>query len=861
MKPNWKMQPVPVQTRWAKEVFPTNVLPEYPRPQLIRKDNWQNLNGLWDYTITDTSASVPSDYQGQILVPFSLESALSGVQKPLLPSQNLWYRRSFIKPKLKRGQKILLNFGAVDWQATVFVNGKEVGKHTGGYTAFSFDITDMLQLENNELVVKVFDPTDAGFNPHGKQTLYPANIYYTAISGIWQTVWLETVSASRIVDLGIKTNIENGTVMCNINSEMLDSNIQMEVTISTERKILNRTIGKYKDLFSLKIPNVRLWSPEDPFLYDLSVKLLKKGKVVDEVNSYFGMRKVDIQKDSKGIDRIFLNNRPYFNLGTLDQGYWPEGLYTAPTDAALKFDIEVIKAMGFNTIRKHIKVEPARWYYYADKIGVLVWQDFVNPPPSLPDNSKNEFEKESKEIMDQLDNYTCITTWVLFNERWGSYDQKRLTEWVKKRDPSRIVNGHTGELLYINNQLRSPSDSPYVSSDITDLHSYPYPMMAVKHVGKAMVCGEFGGVGVSVPGHQWTDLQGWGYIQVKPKELEIKYKFMIDTLSKLREEGLSASIYTEPFDVEGEENGLLTYDREIVKIPIEKIQRIHNPLIQSNKLSLLYSNSLIVKNIDLNDTDDQYKQFLALYESGKRDSIFLRRLTLMAFRLKDQKCLTKIGKSYIDKLTCLYTKENLFFISNITRTTDDEGFRIFQSNPEKINKILGRNEAENMVKSIISNEYIEPFLHIGGSSPNWDKMATLLKSKYGVIGSEKVFGTAMIYYLDRKDWNSFGKYYSLYYKTALSRSEYHINNISWLLFQNVNSPEDLEMGCQTMKYSIEHFDQLNFNAYDTYANLLYKLGKREAAIEWEERAKEMAPTYHNVIENLKKMKEGINTWK
>lgn len=576
----WQMQPLHMPTRWAKKVSPSNTHMEYPRPQMARA-NWQNLNGLWQYAITKKDLkSIPDRFDGNILVPYPIESALSGVKRSLTPDENLWYRTSFVKPNLQAEERLLLHFGAVDWQSTVFVNGNRVGQHTGGYNAFSFDITDFLKKGDNVLQVKVFDPTDQGFGPHGKQVLKPTNIYYTPSSGIWQTVWLERVPKNYISRLRTTPDIDKGLLQVNVQLSRESDPFIVELTALEGGKVISLARGKAGENIEVPMKNARLWSPDDPFLYDLSVKLIKDNKTVDEVTSYFGMRKVSIQKDRDGFDRIFLNNQYTYNLGTLDQGFWPDGLYTAPTDEALAFDIKAIKLMGFNTIRKHIKVEPARWYYHADRSGILVWQDFVNPNQALPPGAKEEFEKEVKETMDQLHNFPCITTWVVFNERWGAFDQLRLTEWIKKYDPSRLVNGHSGELLYVNDRLRAPSDKPYVGSDMTDVHSYPGPMNALMLDRKARVLGEFGGVGVSVPYHQWDDLQGWGYVQVTPLELKDKYETMTMRLKELEREGLSASIYTQPFDVEGEENGLFTYDREVIKMPLNEIRKINSVLVK-----------------------------------------------------------------------------------------------------------------------------------------------------------------------------------------------------------------------------------------------------------------------------------------
>ncbi|HUP13516.1 MAG TPA: hypothetical protein VM187_14930, partial [Niastella sp.] len=382
-------------SRWAKEVSASNALTAYPRPQLERP-NWQNLNGLWQYAITTKDAATPTAYAGQILVPFAIESALSGVKKMVQPTENLWYKKTISKPALKKGERALLHFGGVDWQATVFINKKKVGFHSGGYGSFSVDITDALTKGDNELLVKVYDPTDKGPNPHGKQVLTPKDIWYTPTTGIWQTVWLETVPEVYIKELKLTPDIDNNKLTVATLTNVTGDGYTVEaVAMSGDKEISRKTITKEDN--ALAINDAHYWSPEDPFLYDLSVRLLKNGKVVDEVKSYFGMRKVEIKKDAEGHDRIFLNNKYVFNLGTLDQGFWPDGIYTAPTDEALAYDIKAIKAMGFNTIRKHIKREPDRWYFHCDKIGMIVWQDMINPAFNPNEEAKKVFEQECKE--------------------------------------------------------------------------------------------------------------------------------------------------------------------------------------------------------------------------------------------------------------------------------------------------------------------------------------------------------------------------------------------------------------------------------------------------------------------------------
>ncbi|NLR62307.1 glycoside hydrolase family 2 [Chitinophaga polysaccharea] len=861
---SYQMQPSHMKTRWDNNVNQSNVLKEYPRPQLQRR-KWQNLNGMWEYAITDSLAGTPNVFEGNILVPFPIESALSGVKKILLPEQRLWYRKIIALPKTQPQKRILLHFGAVDWEATVYINKKQVGKHTGGYQNFTIDITDFLQPGSNEILVRVYDPSDQGINPHGKQTLYPANIYYTASSGIWQTVWLETVPLTYITHLRTTPNIDKGTLQLDISTNGSFTGAKLEIAaLANDKVVVNRnfSISDQEEHITIDLPNARLWSPDDPFLYNLSIKISKNGKTIDEVKSYFGMRKIDIQKDEKGADRIFLNNKYTFNLGVLDQGFWPNGLYTAPTDEALMYDIKTIKSLGFNTIRKHIKIEPERWYYHADKIGILVWQDFVNPSQGLQEGSKPVFEKEMQETIDQLYSHPSIVTWVLFNERWGAYDQKRLTEWIKKYDPSRIVNGHSGELLYVNNELRDPAEMPWVGSDMTDVHSYPEPRLPPAQPNKAMVLGEFGGLGVSVPDHEWDDQQGWGYVELTPTQLKDRYLEMSQKIKKLEIVGLSGSIYTQPFDVEGEENGLLTYDREIIKIPVNEIRSINQGLVQQTNGFTLDPHFVIATNIDTGNNDNRYEELLAEYKNGAKDSSFLRRLTLMAMRKKDQENMTNIGNSYIDILSQPFSRDNLFFILKITRTSKDKGFAMCWEQPKKIDEMIGQYAAIKKVRKVIDAEEIAPTYK---KSPNWDAIQQRIINKYGDLGESYVFGRRMIYYgFESKDWDNYGKYYMLYFKKALTTSsEYAINNVTWVLYEHVTDPKVLEYATTVMKYAIDNNLDRSPEAYDTYANLLHRTNNSAEAIKWEEKAlalKKGAPDEKLFAETLQKMKAGQPTW-
>jgi hypothetical protein len=736
---NWQMKPVAIQSRWAKEVSPANALKEYPRPQMVRS-NWMNLNGLWDYAITTKDSAKPASFDGQILVPYPLESALSGVKKALLPSQNLWYKRSFNKPVMKAGDKVQLNFGAVDFEATVFVNGIQVGTHTGGYTEFSFDITATLKEGANELVVKVFDPTDQGTGPHGKQVLNPANIYYTPTSGIWQTVWMEVVPSVSISGLTISPDVDKSLVNITVNS-VSNSAVALVVAGKTIKGIVNKMI-------SIPLLNAKLWSPGSPFLYDLVVKMGS-----DEVKSYFGMRKISVAKDAAGVDRIMLNNKPYYNLGTLDQGFWPEGLYTAPTDEALAFDIKAIKAMGFNTIRKHIKVEPARWYYWADKLGMLVWQDMVNPNQGLPEGSKKEFEYESFEILKQLHNYPSITTWVLFNEKWGQYDQKRLTNWIKQTDPSRILNGHSGELLYVNEVLRSPSPDAYVDADMTDVHAYPDPMNSIRLDGKAQVCGEFGGIGVFIPDHQWLTGSAWGYIQEKPAALKAKYTIMQQHLELFRNEGMSGSIYTQPFDVEGEQNGLMTYDREVVKIPFAELRKIHSSLNPDVLLPSWLANvgGLTAKDADLTEPGVLYSTMLSEYIAGKRDAAFLKKMAMMATQAGDKPGAVLAGTAYIGTVKSPLSEDDINSVAQFTKSTRDAGFAMMVVDSVAFKKVLGDRKYTTSMMNMIFKGEMEPLMQ---QKASWEQIGKAVAG-YGAAGEEILLRAKTVDYYNTQNWPNY----------------------------------------------------------------------------------------------------------
>lgn len=568
--------PLPLMSRWALEIDRTNVLPEYPRPQMVR-EGWTNLNGEWDCVITPIESPEPSAYEGKILVPFPVESPLSGTtKKRVTPDDAIWYRRSFSTAIPQGGERLLMHFGAVDWKATVWVNGKLIGTHQGGYDPFQFDITDALvDQESQTMVVRVTDPTNKGFQAYGKQSLEPGMIVYTAVSGIWQTVWLEPVPATYVSSLRLTPHVESGEieVTANIVGPEADSVI-VRARVPREKGKAIRATGVGNKSFRIVLPNAHLWSPDDPHLYDLEIDIAVRSsgtrpEVVDRVASYFGMRSVKLSVDEDGFSRISLNGEEVFNFGPLDQGWWPGGLYTAPSDEALRYDIEVTKRYGFNMCRKHVKVEPARWYHWCDKLGLLVWQDMPNSnraivgkDPDLDRSKESEasFRREIKAMMDGLHNSPSIIVWVPFNEGWGQFKTNEIINWVKQYDPTRLVDGPSGT-------------TDRGVGDLYDVHRYPGPGEFGTYAGRASVLGEFGGLGLEVENHTVKTALNWGYSTYDSKEILLKgYRQLIDNLWPLKQEGLVAAIYVQTTDVEGEVNGLMTYDRAVLKIDPEQVR-------------------------------------------------------------------------------------------------------------------------------------------------------------------------------------------------------------------------------------------------------------------------------------------------
>lgn len=566
---------VPIRTKWADDVSATRVHPEYPRPQMVRHD-WTNLNGEWDYAIAPRGGDEPHSWKGRILVPFCIESDLSGVGGRVGPANELWYHRTFRRPAAEKGERLLLHFGGVDWLTTVYVNGRCVGTHQGGYDAFTFDITCALGDGDNDLVVRVWDPTDAGDQPRGKQVRHPNSIWYTSVTGIWQTVWLEQVPSSSIRSLRITPAFKENSVRVDVDTagEVEGYRLELEAMIGGLSYHLKGRVG---EPLTIK-PETRIpaWSPSEPRLHDFTISLLdEKGRPVDHVNSYFGFRSIEVRKDEDGFNRLFLNGEALFEYGPLDQGWWPDGLYTAPTDAALKYDIEMTRRLGFNMIRKHVKVEPARWYYWCDKLGVLVWQDMPSGDkyitPDMPDIKRTaqsgfNYERELRAMIDAHYNCPCIVMWVPYNEGWGQWDTARITDLIKSIDPTRLVDSTTGW-------------ADRGVGDVHDIHSYPAPRLPRLDDRRAAVVGEFGGLGLPIEGHTWQKKDNWGYRTYKSrKALTDAYVDMLHNLHRLIGQGLAAAVYTQTTDVEIEVNGLMTYDRKVLKMDERRAAAAANQL-------------------------------------------------------------------------------------------------------------------------------------------------------------------------------------------------------------------------------------------------------------------------------------------
>lgn len=585
-----------IMTKWGESLDPESVWQDYPRPQLER-DNWQNLNGLWEYSVLPRNRPAPEKYQGRILVPFCIESALSGVGMELTPDDRLWYRTNFNLHGSGSSKRFILNFEAVDWFATVWLNGALVGSHKGAYDRFSFDITPYLNATGKqEIVVAVDDPSSMGEQPRGKQQLNQHGIWYTPVSGIWQTVWIEAVSSEAYIkEVKLSPDVDRAELGI---VPMLDranpKDFMVNVTVLKDSIEIASETFPAETNYQFKIDDPRLWSPSDPFLYGLKIVLRNgDGTAIDEITSYFGMRKISLGA-LNGSKALFLNNRPLFHYGTLDQGWWPDGLHTPPSDEAMKHDLETIKSMGFNMIRKHIKVEPDRWYYHCDRLGIMVWQDmpsvmvvfpeeggergtrrlFVGRHDADPPRRTEEtaqFEWELRRMIDLHHNAPSIVIWVPFNEGWGQYSTCRINDMIKRYDPSRLVNPVSGWSLR-------------PCGDIYDIHSYQtevtIPPVATD---RASVLGEYGGIGLPVEGHLWNpEMRNWGYQTYETtQELVDHYKLKFVQIVSMKESmGLSAAVYTQTTDVEGEVNGLMTYDRKIIKMPVKMLNELHSVLYE-----------------------------------------------------------------------------------------------------------------------------------------------------------------------------------------------------------------------------------------------------------------------------------------
>ena len=551
-------------TRWDKDIHPAAPLPEYPRPQMTRA-TWQSLNGPWDYALTDSAATAPpAAYDGKILVPYPYESALSGVGKASIPDQRLWYRRTFTVPADWRtdGQHVLLHFGAVNWDSRVLVNGQTLGTHRGGYDGFDEDVTSALKPGVNTLEVSAWNPLHSDVPDAqvlGKQRLHPGGIFYTGATGIWQSVWLEPVPAAHIVDLKITPDVDDSSLHLTVTTDGDTAGTHILVMTTDGKSIpFPRTVGQPNAQITIPIAHPHLWTPDDPHLYRLGVSLVRGDRRVDGVGSYFAMRKISLGKDAQGRTRPLLNNKFVLQVGALDQGYWPDGIYTAPTDDALKSDIQMAKTFGFNLLRKHAKVEPERWYYWTDKLGMLVWQDmpqcFGGPGGALTDDAKTQWLTEWQREIAQHANHPSIIVWTTFNEGWGQHDTEAIVAQTKQWDPSRLVNDASGW-----------TDKGV--GDIHDTHAYPGPWSDKPEPTRAAVNGEFGGVTMRVPGHMWTtNVMGYGKTLSQGWQVTQRYQQLLKTAYGLADtRGTSAFVYTQITDVEQESNGLMTYDRAVVK--------------------------------------------------------------------------------------------------------------------------------------------------------------------------------------------------------------------------------------------------------------------------------------------------------
>ena len=573
----WKVPQGVMMTRWGKQVTPQNAWREYPRPQFRREDKWKNLNGLWQYSVGQQSR-IPEVYQGEILVPFPLESALSGVKRLLEPGETLWYRRTF-RHETPAGHRTHLHFEAVDYACRIYLNGTDIGSHLGSSDPFQFDITSALRAGENELIVSVIDET-AATQTLGKQSLKPKGIYYTRVSGIWQTVWLEDVPARHFRMVKMKPRIAEGTLR--VLPTLAGEPLKEERIVITVRDG-DRVVGTADAALSVRIPDAKLWSPDQPHLYDITMDLYERDVLVDRVESYAAMREVGTIRGPAGQIRMTLNGKVIFHYGPLDQGWWPDGLLTPPSDEAMRFDVDFLKQAGFNMIRKHIKVEPRRFYAHCDRVGMLVWQDMPStggrpfwsklaPNPvedSWPADQHAQFITELKAMVSSLRNHPSIVMWIPFNERWGQHETIRVGQLMENLDVTRLLNIASGGNFF-------------PVGDVADRHNYPEPMFPFedrRFDDYVKVIGEFGGHGLVVAGHQWNpEIRNWGYgdLPATKEEYSQRYRNTFEQLMKLRRRGVAAGVYTQTTDVEGEVNGLMTYDREVQKMTAQELFELHH---------------------------------------------------------------------------------------------------------------------------------------------------------------------------------------------------------------------------------------------------------------------------------------------
>ncbi len=577
---NWKPAENPILTKWTSDVDPLKPWLQYPRPDMVR-NAWMNLNGLWNYAITPKDTK-PEKWEGSILVPYPIESALSGVRKRVSENENLWYKRDFVIPNVWHKKHILLNFEACDWETKVWVDGKKVGTHRGGYDPFTFDITQSLgNQKHHELMVCVWDPTDKGTQPRGKQVSSPGSIWYTPTTGIWQTVWIEPVNESYISSFRTVTNADNGTIIFKSDIKNAAGG-SLSVKIKKEGKTIVTASGNVDNEITVQIKDPLLWSPDKPNLYDITIELKKNNKIVDKVKSYTGIRKVSIGKTPDGFTRMLLNNEFVYQNGPLDQGFWPDGIYTPPTEKAMIYDLQMTKKMGFNMLRKHVKVENRIFYYWCDKLGILVWQDMPSGDKSIggdqPDIDKSkeateQYEFELRKMIETKYNHPSIIMWVPFNEGWGQFETGRITRLIADFDTTRLVNSSSGW-------------ADRGTGNINDIHHYPDPVVQPAEEKRAIVLGEFGGLGLPVKDHTWEQ-KNWGYRTMDDTlQLLSRYESYFDLVHRfVKNNGLSATIYTQTTDVETETNGLMTYDREINKMGVENVFKANHNIIPPSLVS------------------------------------------------------------------------------------------------------------------------------------------------------------------------------------------------------------------------------------------------------------------------------------